>query len=134
MKKILSKILAATLSLTAMLPVIGVFSACSAGPESLKDAYKDYFKIGAAVALPTQDNELQYDDEILSEFNSFTAENEMKWAYTESPRGNYTWQKGDALIEHAKRLDAGVRGHALVWHESMPDYIFTNLSSDPDVA
>lgn len=134
MKKILSKILAATLSLTAMLSVIGLFSACSAGPETLKDAYKDYFKIGAAVALPTQDNELQYDDEILSEFNSFTAENEMKWAYTESPRGNYTWQKGDALIEHAKRLDAGVRGHALVWHESMPDYIFTNLSSDPDVA
>ena len=44
MKKILSKILAATLSLTAMLSVIGLFSACSAGPETLKDAYKDYLR------------------------------------------------------------------------------------------
>ena len=46
-------------------------------PDGLKDAYKDYFKIGVAVNMSNlnRPNEVET---ILKEYNSITAENNMK--------------------------------------------------------
>ena len=58
------------LGLALLIPTI--LSACFSGSKSnssnLKTTYKDYFKIGAAINKTTRESEL------LSEFNSFTAE------------------------------------------------------------
>lgn len=109
-----------------------VASACSFGSctnRKLSSIYRKYFKTGAMVAINEEaDDKLGYEDKILKEFNSFTAENEMKWKYTEPNAGEFTFEKGDILCEKAKKLGAKVRGHALFWHESVPTYLSAKTS------
>ena len=125
MRKTLSRIfkVICAATLTTGFALSGIGCSCG-GNQLLKDVYKDYFKTGAMVAItPTADLPLGYEDDVLKEFNSFTAENEMKWKYTEPTRNGYTFELGDILVEKAQKLGAKVRGHALVWHESVPDYL-----------
>ena len=57
---------------------------------------------------------------ILKEFNSITAENEMKMASI-MPRANeYMWERVDSLAAFCARNDMRLFGHALVWHASTP--------------
>ena len=46
-------------------------------PDGLKDAYKDYFKVGVAVNMRNMQNPKEI-ELILKEYNSITAENDMK--------------------------------------------------------
>ena len=76
LKRVLQCVFATTMTLGFSLSGVGC------GDKLLKDAYAGYFKTGAMVAItPTADLKLGYEDSVLKEFNSFTAENEMKWTY-----------------------------------------------------
>lgn len=123
----IAKKLFVCLALVSVFVASIVASACSFGSCSnrkLSSIYRKYFKTGAMVFINEEaDDKLGYPDKILKEFNSFTAENEMKWKYTEPNAGEFTFEKGDILCEKAKKLGAKVRGHALFWHESVPTYL-----------
>ncbi|TDC77888.1 1,4-beta-xylanase [Streptomyces hainanensis] len=56
------------------------------------------------------------------EFNSVTAENEMKWDATEPNRGQFNFTNGDRIVNHARQQGMSVRGHALVWHSQQPGW------------
>jgi endo-1,4-beta-xylanase len=56
------------------------------------------------------------------EFNSVTAENEMKWDATEPSRGSFTYSAGDRIVNHARQRGMSVRGHTLVWHAQQPGW------------
>ncbi|WBB57227.1 endo-1,4-beta-xylanase [Verrucosispora sp. WMMD573] len=58
-----------------------------------------------------------------SEFVSVTAENAMKWESLEPTRGTYNWEPADQLINFAKRNRQSVRGHVLVWHNQLPQWL-----------
>ena len=115
------------LGLALLIPTI--LSACSSGSKSnssnLKTTYKDYFKIGAAINKTTRESEL------LGEFNSFTAENDMKWKALHPTMEEYTWDNADKYIQVAKQQKAGVRGHALVWHDAIPEAVFVKEDNTP---
>ena len=66
---------------------------------TLKDVYKDYFKIGVAVNPTTlrQDGEL-----IRTQFNSITAENHMKPEELQPEEGIFTFEKADMIADFAK--------------------------------
>jgi endo-1,4-beta-xylanase len=55
-----------------------------------------------------------------TEFNSVTAENEMKWDATEPNRGQFNYSAGDRILNHALNNGKKVRGHALLWHQQQP--------------
>ncbi|ANZ43396.1 1,4-beta-xylanase [Lentzea guizhouensis] len=55
-----------------------------------------------------------------TEFNSVTAENEMKWDATEPNRGQFNYTSGDRILNHALNNGKQVRGHALLWHQQQP--------------
>ncbi|GLY32310.1 non-reducing end alpha-L-arabinofuranosidase family hydrolase [Kineosporia sp. NBRC 101731] len=57
-----------------------------------------------------------------SEFNSVTAENEMKWDATEPSRGTFTYSRGDQILNKGTAMKAKVRGHALLWHQQQPGW------------
>lgn len=90
---------------------------------SLKEIYKDYFKIGAAINVENADT---CKDLILKHFNSITCENAMKFGDTEPEEGVFTFESADKIYNLAKENNISVRGHNFVWHQAVPDWLFKN--------
>ncbi|MEJ2858561.1 MULTISPECIES: endo-1,4-beta-xylanase [unclassified Saccharothrix] len=77
---------------------------------------------GAAVAAGRL-GDSQYTTILNREFNSITAENEMKWDATEPSRGNFTFGNADRIATHARNNNKLLRGHTLVWHSQLPQWV-----------
>ncbi|MFE6060736.1 endo-1,4-beta-xylanase [Streptomyces sp. NPDC056431] len=61
------------------------------------------------------------------EFNSVTAENEMKIDATEPQQGQFNFAAGDRVYNWAVQNGKQVRGHTLAWHSQQPGWM-QNLS------
>lgn len=88
----------------------------------IRDVYKNYFTVGAAVQAAT----LEKYAALLPNFNSVTPEIEMKWSRLENVQGVYTYSSADAIVEWAERNDTAVRGHCLVWYKSLPEWVLAD--------
>jgi endo-1,4-beta-xylanase len=93
--------------------------------KGLKDYYKSFFPIGAAVT-PLQLEDSAQRAFILKHFNSLTAENVMKMAPVHPEENRYYWAGADAIVEFARKNSLRVRGHTLCWHNQVPDWMFIN--------
>ncbi len=92
-------------------------------PNGLKDAYQDYFMIGAAVNL----NNVTVPEQkalVKREFNSITAENVMKPQPTEPYEGRFDWEDADKVANYARENGIKLRGHCLVWHSQTAEWMF----------
>jgi endo-1,4-beta-xylanase len=103
----------------------------SALPDPLRDAAGASGKlIGTAVqagflGIP------QYSSVVDRHFNYLTAEYEMKWATIGPAAGVYNFGPGDAIAAYADAHGMRVKGHAFVWHGSVPAWV--NGLSAPDL-
>ncbi|UCM91182.1 endo-1,4-beta-xylanase [Streptomyces marincola] len=77
---------------------------------------------GTAVAA-NRLGESDYTATLNREFNSVTAENEMKWDALEPSRGSFTYGNADRIVNHARAQGMDVRGHTLVWHSQLPGWV-----------
>lgn len=100
------------------------------GSYSLKDVYGDKFYIGAAVHLDGLSDE-NYTRNLLSQYNSITAENDMKpevlldQAATVSGGAiKCDFTKMDQYCDFAVANKLKMRGHTLVWHSQTPSWFF----------
>ena len=89
----------------------------------LKDAYKDYFTIGVAV------NKRNIADAeqvalIKKEFNSITAENDMKPGMVHPKEGVWHWEGADSVANFCRENGIKLRGHCLCWHSQFCDWMF----------
>lgn len=66
------------------------------------------------------------------EFNSITAENDMKMAAMFPAPDTYDYSKGDAIVAYAKANGFRVHGHALVWHASIPNWLQNYAGTDEE--
>ncbi|MEV6962657.1 endo-1,4-beta-xylanase, partial [Streptomyces sp. NPDC051207] len=57
------------------------------------------------------------------EFNSVTAENEMKIDATEPQRGQFNFTAADRVYNWAVQNGKQVRGHTLAWHSQQPGWM-----------
>ncbi|RIV41200.1 endo-1,4-beta-xylanase [Micromonospora radicis] len=57
------------------------------------------------------------------EFNSVTAENEMKIDALEPNQGQFTFTNADRIVNHALSRGWSVRGHTLAWHSQQPRWM-----------
>jgi endo-1,4-beta-xylanase len=82
--------------------------------------------IGAAV-LTDHFSDSAYGDMLASEFSQLEPEHEMKFAVVH-PRDNndpepYDFSRPDQLVAFAETHQMLVRGHTMLWHEALPDWI-----------
>ncbi len=91
----------------------------------LKDAYKNYFMIGVAlnqrnVSTPDQINLVK------AEFNSITAENDMKPGEIHPKEGVWNFERADKIANFCRQNGIKLRGHCLCWHSQFADWMFTD--------
>jgi endo-1,4-beta-xylanase len=75
---------------------------------------------GSAVRLASLRSDARYRDTFLREFDSLTAENEMKMSALQPRRGRYDFAAADELVRFAQANGKEVRGHTLVWGQALP--------------
>jgi endo-1,4-beta-xylanase len=79
--------------------------------------------IGTAVQASALASNATYAAGVNRDFNSVTAENEMKWSSLEATRGVNTFGPADAIVAFARAHNENVRGHNLVWHQQIPSWV-----------
>lgn len=90
----------------------------------LRDAAKARgLEIGTAVRGDVLKRNRAYRQTVAAQFSTVTPENEMKWFAIEPERGEFEFGPADDVVEHARDAGQKVRGHTLVWHAQLPDWV-----------
>lgn len=121
--------------------------ASSETPTTLKDAYKDYFKIGVAINRlvatgatgQRADNANRNGEQLAKDialvkkhFNSIVAENDLKPSLIHPNRGpnGYVFDYSDAFVKFGEENDMYLTGHTLVWHSQVPGWFFQGTATE----
>lgn len=81
------------------------------------------FFVGVAVKANQLTNGSAYDVVLKNEFSSITAEYEMKMNPISTGSGQYNWTAADKIVAYGNTNGINVHGHALVWHNAIPDWL-----------
>ena len=91
-------------------------------------AAKIGLRVGTAVD-PFDLNTPAYTAVLASQFSVVTPENEMKWQVVEPTQGSFDWSGADRLVNFAEQNGQLVRGHTLLWHNQLPNWLTTGVSN-----
>jgi len=98
---------------------------------TLAKAFERDFLIGAALGGQTLLGEDAISAPVLGHFNAFTAENAMKPDATQPQEGVFRFEQADKLVEIARKQNATVVGHTLIWHSQTPRWFFEGPDNKP---
>jgi len=79
-------------------------------------------------------NEAVYARTLARHFDYVTAEYEMKWDPIERTSGVFDFAGADAIVAFAEQNRMRVKGHALLWHGALPDWVKVLSPSDLQAA
>ena len=111
----------------ALAAVLALSTAAPTWAQGLKDAYKDYFMIGVAVNQRNVTN-AQQQALVKQEFNSMTAENDMKPEPTEPQEGQFNFENADRIANFARQNGIKLRGHCLMWHSQIGRWMYDGVT------
>lgn len=80
-------------------------------------------EVGTAVRSDELKRNRAYRQIVAAQFSTVTPENEMKWAIIEPSRGDFQFGAADEIVATARDAGQKVRGHTLVWHAQLPDWV-----------
>lgn len=110
---------------------LGGIAAAQSHP-SLKDAFHDSFRIGAAL------NQAQFTGEDArgaalagAQFNTITPENVLKWENVHPRPGVYSFDLPDRYVAFGEKNQMFIVGHTLVWHSQTPRWVFEDDQGKP---
>jgi endo-1,4-beta-xylanase len=113
--------------LSIFLLVVTVFTGCAQKATTLKDAYKDYFLIGAAInSAQIVGQDTQSCDVLFQHYNTITPENCMKWENIHPKPGVYNFELADKYVVLGETHHMFIVGHCLLWHAQTPRWVFTD--------
>ena len=110
------------------IPISFLLLACVCAPgvraENLQEAAARFpgLRVGAAVKPPDSIADAAYANTIRLHLNP-SPENAAKWAATQPAQYTYDWTDADAIVDFARAAGQQVRGHTLVWHNSIPAWL-----------
>jgi endo-1,4-beta-xylanase len=103
------------------------------GRHSLRaHAHKHGLLAGAAVVVHALQNDPAMQGLLADQYGILVPESELKWRALRPSRDQFDFTQSDALFSFAKAHHLQVRGHTLVWHNSVPDWL-KNDSDKSDV-
>jgi endo-1,4-beta-xylanase len=104
----------------------------SAGAQTtLKEAFKNSFRIGAALNRAHFTDQTRDTELIKAQFNSITPENVLKWENVHPKPGVYAFQDPDRYVEFGEKNQMFIVGHTLVWHSQTPRWVFQDDQGNP---
>ena len=80
-------------------------------------------RVGTAVRAEPLRDDLAYRQVVAGEFSSVTPENEMKWDAVQAEPGRFEYAAADEIVGTALKYGQQARGHTLVWHSQLPDWV-----------
>lgn len=90
---------------------------------NLRDSYKNYFPVGAAIHSMYLDNGNR-DEFVARHFSSVTPENQMKPFIIQPSEGHFDFEEADKIVAFAEKNNMKVRGHCLIWFHRMPSWFY----------
>lgn len=114
------------LMLLALAAILGlaVYGSTQLANNSLRGlATQRGINLGTAVQMQVLQKDEDYRDLLVRHFNWVTPEYEMKFEPLQPERDRFDFTLADQLLAFAKEHDLSVRGHTLVWHESLPKWL-----------
>ncbi len=96
---------------------------------TLKQAFDGSFLIGVAVNQRNIRDSVQA-ALVCKEFNSITAENDMKPQSTHPAEDRFNWDGADRIADFCRNKGIRLRGHCLVWHNQIGPWMFTDSSGN----
>jgi endo-1,4-beta-xylanase len=91
--------------------------------EPLRDAARASGKLVGAAVQSSLLSDGRYAGVLGRHFNYLTAEFEMKWDAIERTRGSNNFAAGDAIVAFGQANGMQIKGHALIWHGSVPAWL-----------
>ena len=70
-----------------------------------------------------------YQDILTRDFGSITPDTAFKWGVLHPGPDQYVWQRADEALRRARQHNQRVRGHALLWHGSLPGWVASRATS-----
>jgi endo-1,4-beta-xylanase len=115
----------------AGLVILPLFAAGVLGQQTLKEAFKDTFLIGAAINR----SQIYETDEraakiVTSQFNTISPENILKWEAVHPQSDRYDFEASDKYVAFGEKYEMFIVGHTLVWHNQTPDWVFKDKQGD----
>jgi endo-1,4-beta-xylanase len=86
-------------------------------------AEQQNFHVGAAVSSKAFRQDSKYREVLAREFNMMTPENAMKWRSLRPSQNEFNFDLSDSMVSFAEKHNMKVRGHTLVWHRSVPQWL-----------
>jgi endo-1,4-beta-xylanase len=116
------------LALTSRAP----YQSASKSSATLKEAFRKDFLVGAAI------NQNQFSDRdargvpiVISQFNSITPENVLKWESVHPEPTKYKFDSPDRYVAFGEKYHMFIIGHTLVWHNQTPRWVFQDDKGNP---
>jgi endo-1,4-beta-xylanase len=101
----------------------------AASPATLRGlAAKIGLRVGTAV-IPQDLNTPAWTSILEEQFSVVTPGNAMKWGPVEPQQGVFDWSDADTLVSFAEAHGQLVRGHTLLWHNQLPDWLTTGVAN-----
>jgi endo-1,4-beta-xylanase len=114
---------------TASAAVRTVAASAPNDPDSLRAlAAKINLRFGTAL-IPQDIETPSYAAIAGSQFSVVTPGNGMKWQIVEPTQGVYDWSQADQLVAFAQANNQLIRGHTLLWHNQLPDWLTTGVAN-----
>jgi endo-1,4-beta-xylanase len=99
---------------------------------TLKDAFKDAFRVGAAVnQAQFEGRDARGDAIVTAQFNTISPENVLKWESVHPRVDGYDFTAADRYVEFGERNHMFIIGHNLVWHNQTPRWVFQDEKGAP---
>jgi endo-1,4-beta-xylanase len=98
--------------------------------EPLRDAGRASGKLVGAAVKSSLLSDARYAGVLGRHFSYLTAEFEMKWDAIERTRGSEDFRAGDAIVSYGQANGMQIKGHALIWHGSMPGWLSALPAAD----
>ena len=89
---------------------------------------------GAAVKSNLLVSDQAYSACVTAECGLIMPDYETKMAVLQAKEGKFAFGPLDVLIAYARARSHPVRGHALIWHQDLPDWVAQALAESPDRA